>query len=121
MIDIKIQQEVNECFKNIALTTYTNGSFSLLLPVDGRWEKQLPLSVQAKSEFLLTLKNWTHEESEVSEKGILIKAAFGKIENKAWFDWTEVLGILTENLEPIFIRNFLAEKRKYNLKDLMKG
>ena len=120
MIHIKIQEEINECFLDVAIVTHSLGAFSLLLPSDSRWIKPLPLRLQERGEFILTISNWSYEESKVTEEGILIKTAFGEIENQAYFTWTEVMGILTKDMEPIFIRNFLAEKEQYSLKGLMK-
>jgi len=104
---MSIKSKINNDFITTCLEVAKEGSFSLALPIDKRWDIPLPSNLVNQKQFILTITGWAYENLVINKDTITIKTSFNKgIETSATFKWTEVLGVLTKDLEPLLFRQF---------------
>jgi len=114
----KVKELINQNFVNTAVMLHKTGNYSTLVPYDGRWSKQPPES--PKGTIMITISNWTHEQTKVNKGGITITTAFGDVESTAFFKWEEVLGLFTEDLDPLLVRSFKVESKRISIYKLIR-
>lgn len=103
-----MKEIMEKAFKDMVKGLIDNNEpFALVLPVTDDWEHPLPVEYRGKEGFfVIAMDGWTMEESHADESGVYIKTAFDDMENRKFFNYQQMKGILSITLQPIFYKPY---------------
>ena len=101
--------------RNLLIATleigFANGGVKLGLKNADDWEYALPDNVN-KDGILLDIKNWSLDQSYITDEGIFIQTAFGEEENSKMFSFDDVIQVISFDNQLLYQKVIMFENQK---------
>lgn len=128
MKKINYQLMAEKYFAGLMREVDESGDYAVVVPIDDRWEFPLPTSIsglasspgsQKIATMTISISNWARENSfyEYDTGELTVVTAFGDVENSAIFSSLEILALLDDTGQTIYVKPYFIQKKKKEEKD----